>query len=58
MISIGVIKLVNQILSLADFEWDKKRTSNRLIIEDGGLTVRVKEGAGFKNAIGDRVILL
>jgi hypothetical protein len=42
----------------ADFEWDKKRTSNRLIIEDGGLTVRVKEGAGFKNAIGDRVIFI
>jgi len=51
-------KYIISLIFTADFEWDKKRTSNRLIIEDSGLTVRVKEGAGFKNAIGDRVILL
>ncbi len=47
------------------FAWDRKRTSQKLDIEkspdddlflhDGGSTIVVRDGAGFKNAYGDFV---
>ena len=44
-------------MRLAEFFWDNDKTSKKLKIheQDGGLTITVKEGNGFKNAIGNRV---
>ena len=37
------------------FNWDPELSSKKLIIEDDFLTVRVKDGLGFKTSIGDQV---
>ena len=37
------------------FNWDPELSSKKLIIEDDFLTVRVKDGSGFKTSIGDQV---
>ena len=39
----------------AMFNWDPEQSSKKLIIEDDFLTVRVKDGSGFKTSIGDQV---
>ena len=37
------------------FNWEPELSSKKLIIEDDFLTVRVKDGSGFKTSIGDQV---
>ena len=37
------------------FNWDTDLTSKKLIVEDDLLTIRVKDGSGFKTSIGDQV---
>jgi len=39
----------------AMFNWEQELSSKKLIIEDDFLTVRVKDGSGFKTSIGDQV---
>ena len=38
---------------LAMFNWDTDLTSKKLTVEDDQLTIKVKEGSGFKTSIGD-----
>ncbi len=40
---------------LVIFTWDKYQSSQKLAIEDDGLTIRVLDGSGFKNSIGNYV---
>lgn len=40
---------------LAMFSWDKEKSSKKLSIEDDQLTVKVKDGSGFKTSMGDTV---
>ena len=37
----------------AMFNWDSELSSKKLVIEDDFLTVKVKDGSGFKTSIGD-----
>ena len=37
------------------FSWDADTSSKKLLIEDDCLTVKVKDGSGFKTSIGDMV---
>lgn len=41
---------------LAIFNWDNDRSSKKLAIDDDSLTVKVKDGSGFKTSLGDQVI--
>ncbi len=37
------------------FNWDQDRSSKKLVIEDDQLTIKVKDGSGFKTSLGDQV---
>ena len=37
----------------AMFNWDLDLSSKKLVIEEDQLTVKVKDGSGFKTSIGD-----
>ena len=37
------------------FNWDNDMTSKKLQIEDDQLTIKVKDGSGFKTSLGDQV---
>ena len=37
------------------FNWDSDLTSKKLTIDDDQLTIKVKDGSGFKTSIGDQV---
>ena len=39
----------------AMFNWDLDLSSKKLVIEEDQLTVKVKDGSGFKTSIGDMV---
>lgn len=41
------------IKSVAMFNWDTEKSSKKLVIEDDQLTVKVKDGSGFKTSLGD-----
>jgi len=45
------------IFSVAMFNWDQERSSQKLNIDDDMLTVKVKDGSGFKTSLGDQVRL-
>jgi hypothetical protein len=38
------------------FDWNVDLSSKKLLIEDDCLTVKVKDGSGFKTSIGDMVL--
>ena len=38
---------------LAIFSWDSDKSSKKLNIDDDLLTVKVKDGSGFKTSFGD-----
>ena len=40
-------------LVLAMFSWDKDKSSKKLNIDDDSLTIKVKDGSGFKTSLGD-----
>ncbi len=40
-------------LNIAIFNWDADRSSKKLTVEDESLTIKVKDGSGFKTSIGD-----
>ena len=44
-------------LSIAMFSWDQDRSSKKLVIDEDQLTVKVKDGSGFKTSLGDQVRL-
>jgi hypothetical protein len=35
------------------FSWDSDRSSKKLDIDDDMITVKVKDGTGFKTSLGD-----
>lgn len=35
------------------FSWDSDRSSKKLVIDDDQITVKVKDGTGFKTSLGD-----
>ncbi len=39
------------------FNWDNDKSSKKLNIDDDMLTVKVKDGSGFKTSLGDAVML-
>ncbi len=39
------------------FDWNVDLSSKKLLIEDDCLTVKVKDGSGFKTSIGDMVLV-
>ena len=43
------------VIIIAMFNWDADTSSKKLLIEDDCLTVKVKDGSGFKTSIGDMV---
>ena len=43
------------VMIVAMFNWDVETSSKKLLIEDDCLTVKVKDGSGFKTSIGDMV---
>ncbi len=49
--------IFNAHLNIAMFNWDAEASSKKLLIEDDCLTVKVKDGSGFKTSIGDMVPL-
>ena len=51
----GVNKLSEINLNLAMFNWDNDKSSKKLNIDDDYLTIRVKDGSGFKTSLGDQV---
>jgi len=42
---------------IAIFNWDNDKSSKKLSIEEDQLTIKVKDGSGFKTSLGDAVIL-
>lgn len=40
---------------LAMFGWDSEKTSKKLTIDEDQLTIKVKDGSGFKTSFGDVV---
>ena len=46
-------KLILKMIFLAIFNWDAERSSKKLTVEDDSLTIKVKDGSGFKTSIGD-----
>ena len=40
---------------VAMFNWDKEKSSSKLNLENEQLTVKVKDGTGFKTSIGSEV---
>jgi len=53
----GKIFLNLNVMVLAMFNWDVDTSSKKLLIEDDCLTVKVKDGSGFKTSIGDMVLI-
>ena len=51
----GVRYIYAHVIILAMFNWDADTSSKKLLIEDDCLTVKVKDGSGFKTSIGDMV---
>jgi hypothetical protein len=48
--------LSDYLFYLAMFSWDTERCSTKLIIDDDDqLTVKVKDGSGFKTSLGNKV---
>ena len=43
------------IFMIAIFNWDTDTSSKKLSVEDDQLTIKVKDGSGFKTSIGDQV---
>ena len=41
--------------SVAMFQWDKERSSKKLIIDEDSMSIKVKDGSGFKTSFGDFV---
>lgn len=37
------------------FNWDGEKSSKKLLIDEDELTVKVKDGSGFKTSLGDQV---
>ena len=37
------------------FSWDTEKSSKKLTIDEDTLTVKVKDGSGFKTSFGDQV---
>lgn len=52
----GKIFMYVKEMILAMFNWDADTSSKKLLIEDDCLTVKVKDGSGFKTSIGDMVL--
>lgn len=44
---------INSLILLAMFSWDKEKSSKKLNSEEDGLSIKVKDGSGFKTSIGD-----
>ena len=40
------------------FNWDNEFSSKKLTVEDDQLTIKVKDGSGFKTSVGDQVRLI
>jgi len=53
--SIGVCFFCTLILLLAMFNWDTDKSSKKLLVDDDLLTIKVKDGSGFKTSMGDQV---
>ena len=41
--------------NIAMFSWDNDSSSKKLIVDDDQLTIKVKDGSGFKTSLGDQV---
>lgn len=39
------------------FNWDGEKSSKKLLIDEDELTVKVKDGSGFKTSLGDQVTI-
>ena len=50
------IYLFSNLTYLALFNWDASKSSKKLTIDDDQLTIKVKDGSGFKTSVGDTVI--
>jgi len=37
------------------FNWDTDKSSKKLLVDDDLLTIKVKDGSGFKTSMGDQV---
>lgn len=37
------------------FNWDSEKSSKKLTVDEDELTVKVKDGSGFKTSVGDQV---
>jgi hypothetical protein len=40
------------------FSWDSEKSSKKLSIDEDELTIKVKDGSGFKTSVGDQVTIL
>ena len=40
------------------FNWDTEKSSKKLSIDEDCLSVKVKDGSGFKTSMGDQVRLM
>lgn len=49
----GILICLPKFLHLAMFAWDSDKSSKKLNIDDDLLTVKVKDGSGFKTSFGD-----
>ena len=47
----GVYSFV--LIWIAMFAWDKEKSSKKINVEEDALTVKVKDGSGFKTTLGD-----
>ena len=35
------------------FNWDQDKSSKKLVVDEDELTIKVKDGSGFKTSVGD-----
>ena len=54
---IGVSHINYLIVHIAMFNWDTDKSSKKLAIDEDCLSVKVKDGSGFKTSLGDQVTL-